>query len=118
MLNVLAQAVPVFDWTNFGVTAIQAIVPVVTTLAIWAGRALLVKTPRVVIPIVAVMLAAGLGLVVASLSGGGSGREAAARRAPDGGRYVGAGPGSGRGLRLGRHLQSFCRRPAGRRERL
>ena len=52
MLNVLAQAVPVFDWTNFGVTAIQAIVPVVTTLAIWAGRALLVKTPRVVIPIV------------------------------------------------------------------
>jgi len=70
MLNVLAQAVPVFDWTNFGVTAIQAIVPVVTTLAIWVGRSLLVNTPRVVVPIVAVVLATGLDLLVAYASGG------------------------------------------------
>jgi len=70
MLNVLAQVVPPFDWTNFGVTAIQAIVPVVTTLAIWAGRSLLVKTPRVLIPIAAVVLATGLDLLVAYASGG------------------------------------------------
>ena len=70
MLNVLAQAVPVFDWTNFGVTAIQAIVPVVTTLAIWAGRALLVKTPRLLIPIAAVALGTVLDLLVAYISGG------------------------------------------------
>jgi len=70
MLNVLAQAVPVFDWSAFGVSAIQAVVPVVTTLAIWAGRELLMKTPRVVIPIVAVALATGLDLLVAYVSGG------------------------------------------------
>lgn len=70
MLNLLLQAVPVFDWTAFGVNAIQAVVPVVTTLAIWAGTALLTKTPRVVIPIVAVILATGLDLVVAYVSGG------------------------------------------------
>ena len=70
MLNVLLQAVPPFDWTNFGMTAIQAIVPVVTTLAIWAGRALLVKTPRLLIPIAAVALGTVLDLLVAYISGG------------------------------------------------
>jgi hypothetical protein len=70
MLNVLAQAVPVFDWTKFGVTAIEVLVPVVTTVAIWAGRALLMKTPRVLIPIAAVALGTVLDLFIAYVSGG------------------------------------------------
>lgn len=61
---------PEFDWTNFGVSAIQVLVPVVTTLAIWAGRALLVKTPRVLIPIVAVALGTGLDMLLAAVAGG------------------------------------------------
>jgi len=62
--------VPAFDWAGFGVNAIQALVPVVTTVAIWAGRELLTKTPRVLIPIAAVALATGLDLLVAYVSGG------------------------------------------------
>ena len=69
MLYVLAQVVPSFDWTHFGVTAIEALVPVVTTLAVWAGRSLLTKTPRVLIPIAAVALATGLDMLVAYVSG-------------------------------------------------
>lgn len=61
---------PEFDWSGFGVSAVTALVPVVTTLAIWAGRALLVKTPRVVIPIVAVALATLLDLMLAYVQGG------------------------------------------------
>jgi hypothetical protein len=59
-----------FDWTNFGVTAIQALIPVVTGLAIWFGREFVTKTPRVVIPIVAVALATVLDLLTAYVSGG------------------------------------------------
>ena len=70
MLNVLAQVVPPFDWSHFGVNAIEVLVPVVTTLAIWAGRALLVKTPRLLIPIAAVALGTVLDLLVAYISGG------------------------------------------------
>lgn len=66
----LLQAVPPFDWTNFGVTLVQALIPVVTTLAIWAGRAAVEKTPRVLIPIIAVALGTALDLVVAYVSGG------------------------------------------------
>lgn len=60
---------PEFDWNAFGVSAITALVPVVTSLAIWGGRALLVKTPRLLIPIVAVALASGLDLFLAYVSG-------------------------------------------------
>ena len=59
-----------FDWTNFGVTAIQALIPVVTTLAIWFGREFVAKTPRVLIPIVAVALGTGLDMLIAYISGG------------------------------------------------
>ena len=61
---------PPFDWSTFGVTAIQALIPVVTSLAIWVGRAALEKTPRVLIPIIAVALATGLDLLIAYASGG------------------------------------------------
>lgn len=59
-----------FDWSNFGVTLIQALIPVVTSLAIAVGRAFLDKTPRVLIPIIAVAMATGLDLLVAYASGG------------------------------------------------
>jgi hypothetical protein len=59
-----------FDWTAFGVTAIQVLIPVVTTLAIWVGREFVAKTPRVVIPIVAVVLGTLLDLLTAYVSGG------------------------------------------------
>ena len=59
-----------FDWSAFGVTAIQALIPIVTTLAIAVGRTVLDKTPRVVIPIVAVALATLLDLLIAYASGG------------------------------------------------
>ena len=61
---------PPFDWTNFGVTAIQVLIPVVTSLAIWVGREYVVKTPRVLIPIVAVVLGTGLDMLTAYISGG------------------------------------------------
>lgn len=61
---------PEFDWTAFGISAVTALIPVVTSLAIWAGRALLTQTPRVLIPIVAVVLATGLDLLVAYVNGG------------------------------------------------
>ena len=61
---------PPFDWSAFGVNVVQALVPVVTALAIWGGRALLVKTPRVVIPIVAVVLGTLLDLLMTYISGG------------------------------------------------
>jgi hypothetical protein len=61
---------PPFDWTNFGVTAIQALIPVVTALAIWVGRAYVEKTPRALIPIVAVVLGTGLDMLTAYISGG------------------------------------------------
>lgn len=59
-----------FDWTNFGVTALQVLIPVVTTLMVWAGREMLTKTPRTLIPIVAVALATVLDLLLAYVSGG------------------------------------------------
>ena len=59
-----------FDWTNFGVTAIQVLIPVVTSLAIWIGREYVVKTPRVLIPIVAVVLGTGLDMLTAYITGG------------------------------------------------
>jgi hypothetical protein len=59
-----------FDWTNFGITLIQALIPVVTSLAIWLGREFVTKTPRVLIPIVAVVLATGLDLLTSYVSGG------------------------------------------------
>lgn len=61
---------PPFDWTTFGVNAISVLVPVVTSLAIWGGRMLLSKTPRVVIPVVAVALASGLDYFLAWYNGG------------------------------------------------
>lgn len=70
MLFELAQAVPAFDWTQFGVNAVQALVPVVTSVAIWLGRAAFEKTPRVLIPIVAVVLATGLDMLLAYVAGG------------------------------------------------
>jgi hypothetical protein len=69
MLFLLAQAVP-FDWTVFGVSAIQALVPVVTSGVIWFGRSLVTSVPRAFIPILAVVLATGLDFVVAYASGG------------------------------------------------
>lgn len=59
-----------FDWTNFGVSLIQAVIPVVTTLAIAVARAAFERTPRVLVPIVAVGLATLLDLLVAYASGG------------------------------------------------
>lgn len=59
-----------FDWTSFGITAIQALIPVVTTLAIWFGREFVTKTPRVLIPIVAVLLGTGLDMLTAYITGG------------------------------------------------
>jgi hypothetical protein len=62
---------PPFDWTNFGMGAISALVPVVTTLAVWLGREFLpVKVPRVAIPIVAVVLATLLDLLTTYIAGG------------------------------------------------
>lgn len=61
---------PEFDWSAFGVSAITALVPVVTSLAIWGGRALLSKTPRIAIPVVAVALASGLDYFLAWYNGG------------------------------------------------
>jgi len=59
-----------FDWTQFGVNAIQVLVPVVTSVAIWLGRVALDKTPRVLIPIIAVALGTGLDMLLAYVSGG------------------------------------------------
>jgi hypothetical protein len=59
-----------FDWSNFGVTLIQAVIPAVTGLAIWLGREFVVKTPRVLVPIVAVALGTGLDLLLAYAVGG------------------------------------------------
>jgi len=61
---------PEFDWNAFGISAITALVPVVTSLVIWAARMALVKTPRILIPIVAVAFASGLDLLLAYVSGG------------------------------------------------
>lgn len=61
---------PPFDWTAFGVTAIQALIPVFTALAIWAGRAVVVKVPRAFIPIVAVSLGTVFDFLTAYVSGG------------------------------------------------
>lgn len=70
MLFVLAQAIPAFDWGAFGVNVIQALVPVVTSLAIWLGRVALERIPRVLIPIVAVVLGTGFDMLTAYVSGG------------------------------------------------
>lgn len=59
-----------FDWTNFGVTLIQALIPVVTGLAIWFGREFVAKTPRVLVPIVAVVLGTGLDMLHSYITGG------------------------------------------------
>jgi hypothetical protein len=61
---------PEFDWAAFGVSAISALVPVVTALAIWAGRVVVAKVPRALIPIVAVSLGTVLDFVVAYATGG------------------------------------------------
>ena len=61
---------PVFDWSAFGVDAISALVPVVTAVFIWAGRVLVVKVPRALIPIVAVTLGTGLDFLTAFITGG------------------------------------------------
>lgn len=59
-----------FDWSVFGVNLIQAVVPVVTTLAIALGREVVTKVPRAAIPIVAVAFATVLDFLVAYVSGG------------------------------------------------
>jgi hypothetical protein len=59
-----------FDWTNFGVTLIQVAIPVVTSVAIWFGREFVAKTPRVLIPIVAVVLGTLLDFLNAYVTGG------------------------------------------------
>ena len=61
---------PEFDWSAFGVTAIQALVPVVTAVAIWLGRAVVAKVPRAFIPIVAVSLGTAFDFLVAYANGG------------------------------------------------
>lgn len=61
---------PPFDWSAFGVSVVQALVPVVTALSIWLGRALVAKVPRAFIPIVAVSLGTVFDFLVAYLSGG------------------------------------------------
>jgi hypothetical protein len=61
---------PAFDWNAFGVSAITVLVPVVTSLVIWGARTVLTKTPRILIPIVAVALASGLDLLLAYVTGG------------------------------------------------
>jgi len=59
-----------FDWTAFSLTIVQVLIPVVTTLAIAAGRSLLDRTPRVAIPIVAVALGTLLDLLGTYITGG------------------------------------------------
>lgn len=61
---------PAFDWSAFGVSAVTVLVPVVTSLVIWAARAVLVKIPRFLIPILAVSFASGLDLLLAYQTGG------------------------------------------------
>lgn len=61
---------PPFDWTAFGVSVVQALVPVVTAVAIWAGRAVVVKVPRAFIPIIAVSLGTVFDFLLAYVSGG------------------------------------------------
>ena len=59
-----------FDWTAFTLTIVQVLIPIVTTLAIAAGRLLLDRTPRVAIPIVAVALGTLLDLLGTYITGG------------------------------------------------
>lgn len=61
---------PPFDWTAFGVSAIHALIPVLTAVAIWAGRAVVERVPRALIPIVAVSLGTVLDFLLAYASGG------------------------------------------------
>lgn len=58
------------DWNVFGIDLIQAVIPVVTTLFVWAGREAWAKTPRVLVPIVAVALATGLDFLLAYVNDG------------------------------------------------
>ena len=65
----LQDPLPPFDWSSFGVVTVSALVPVVTTLAIWAGRKLLENTPRTLIPIIAVVLGTGFDLLGSYIQG-------------------------------------------------
>ena len=69
MLNVLLQVAPP-DWSLLGVSLIQAVVPILTVVFVWAGRLVVTKVPRAFIPIVAVALGTGLDFLVAYLTGG------------------------------------------------
>jgi hypothetical protein len=66
----IQEAPPTFDWSAFGVNLIQAVVPVVTALAIFGGRTIVTKVPRAFIPIVAVLLGTGLDFLLAYSTGG------------------------------------------------
>lgn len=59
-----------FDWANFGVTLVQAIIPVLTTLAVAGARYAVAKIPRAFLPLFAVAIATGLDFLVAFISGG------------------------------------------------
>ena len=61
---------PEFDWSGFGVSAISALVPVVTALAVWGGRVLVAKVPRAFLPIVAVAIGTGFDFLLAYMQGG------------------------------------------------
>ena len=62
--------VPAFDWSAFGMSAIQALIPVVTMLAIWGGRKLVTFIPRGFIPVVAVVMGTAFDFLTAYTSGG------------------------------------------------
>lgn len=61
---------PEFDWTAFTLSALSALVPVVTGLFVWAGRLVVAKVPRAFIPIVAVSVGTALDFLIAYINGG------------------------------------------------
>jgi hypothetical protein len=58
------------DWSQLGVNLIQAVIPVLTAVAIWLGREVVTKVPRAFIPIVAVALGTGLDFLLSYITGG------------------------------------------------
>jgi hypothetical protein len=70
MIEALLLQIAPPDWTGLGVAAIQALIPIVTAIAIWAGRSVVVKVPRAFIPIIAVSLGTALDFMLAYVTGG------------------------------------------------
>jgi len=69
MLYLLALQTPAFDWSGFGLSAITALVPVVTTVVVWAAKKALDSIPRALLPVSAVAVATVLDYLTTFISG-------------------------------------------------